>query len=294
MVGITVLDCTMTTIKTEYTQGSIGGVGYGSKVRVIMRSPVALMFVGYGVNIIALPFPRGINPVKIASKASREQLSRPETRAKIVKFFGEGADKASLLAFEKKGFGTVLFEGGGDKLPLPSVEQSRIDIARYELVTPTQYVVPENVERCLQCSSPMPRVLKTHHMGAEIQKDHPKTIDDCQRLTNRSVASVHGYDIRFEEQWPYISFFKTWDGESYTRTVFCNDKCASIYGRRAAAELPHLEAGGSPPDFSHEIENSQSHYDEQAAAHRQRERIEDYFDNHPSYTGPKTDHDYKK
>ena len=37
-------------VKTEYTNGQVGGTDYGSRVRVVMRAPERFLISGYGLR----------------------------------------------------------------------------------------------------------------------------------------------------------------------------------------------------------------------------------------------------
>ncbi len=238
-------------VKTEYAYGSFHGVDYGSKIRIVMRSSEAILFVGYGLNIDTRAYRGSSGSKKIADKAKRELVEMPKVREIIIRYFGDGADEAALAALATRGMGTVLFNGGGDPLPLPRVEQSKAHREAYSAITPTAHVKFPEVKTCIQCGTPL-RLSTVHHHLEDIPKEgHPKTMDECQRMTNFPVSAVHGFGSeKPREWWPYISWFETWDGESYVTEPFCNDRCAAIYGRRAAAELQHLPMGGQAPTIS--------------------------------------------
>lgn len=250
-------------VATEYAYGSLNGVDYGSRVRVLMRSPTTIMYVAYGVHISRRGSHEYHSQITIAESTKRADLSLPKARDLIVKHFGEGADEAAIMAATTRGKGTILVNGGGEQLPLPRAEQVKLYRARYDAVTPTRtLIVPQ--KRCIQCEQPLrPRTI-THHFGPSPEKEnHPRTAEDCQRLTNHAVFSVSGYDSnKPEEWWPFISWFRTWDGETYDQIDFCSDRCAAIYGRRAAAELTRLPPGGRPPERERLPHESVQHYEE--------------------------------
>lgn len=233
-------------VKTEYAYGALNGVDYGSKIRVVMRSPTAIAFVGYGLRIVT----RNDNhrTITAARDSKRDTVSQPEVRAMIVQYFGADADEWLVRAISTRGMGTILVDGGGDALMLPRAEASRLHEAEYLSRTPTRDIPVENVKACIQCGSNLPFAVTSHHMGNSPRDNHPQTVEDCQKLTNHQVVSIHGYGReKPEEWWKFISYFYTWDGESYERDTFCGDKCAAVYGRRAAAEYPILPVGGEPP-----------------------------------------------
>lgn len=250
-------------IKTEYTDGSFKGVYYGSKVRIMMRSPVAILFVGYGLNMIKRDGMGAHSHISLSQDSKRVVVEHPEIRAKIVEMFGEGSDEAALAAFKTRGMGTVLFDGGGDPLPLVRAVAAKQIHAEYADITATRHVDIET-KCCIQCGDKLPLKTVHHHMGSSPSGDnHPKTVEDCQRLSNQPVVAVHGYEINSpDEWWTYISWFETWDGESYRDDTFCSDRCAAVYGRRAVAELPSLEVGGEAPVKKATPYERVSHYEE--------------------------------
>jgi hypothetical protein len=266
-------------VATEYADGTQSGADFGSRVRVIMRSDTHVMFVGLGVNLA--PRNTGYHALKkIAGKASRELLSRPETRAQIVEAFGPGADEAAILAATTRGKGTVLVNGGGESLMLPATEHREIVGNHYESISPTTGDLISPDRRCVQCGTPLRPNTIHHNLDSDptIDPNHPRTLEDCQRLTNYPIFRVHGYEQRQPENWwPYVSWFEAWDGESYIDDTFCNDKCAARYGRRAAAELARLEAGGEPPAPARHPHEHVKHYDPDEQARRHRASIEEHF-----------------
>lgn len=237
-------------VPTEYAYGTYAGADYGSRIRVLMRSDKAVMFVGYGVNLHPRDAHSYTSTRKIANAAKRTELSTPEVRAKIIAAFGEGADEAAILAATTRGQGTVLVDGGGDRLPLPHAVQSKLTAERYAAATPTFNGEVPPKKKCRQCEDDLRPVTIRHWLsnGPKPSDDQPTTVEQCQRLSNFPVVAVHGCGSNYpEEWWPYVEWFETWDGESYHDPNFCSDRCAAVYGRRALAELPPLEPGGSAP-----------------------------------------------
>lgn len=250
-------------VETEYASGHLNGADYGSRVRVLMRSPDAICYVSLGVHISKRGNHSYHGVRTVAEAAKRDLLSDPKTREKFILHFGEGADEAAIRAATTRGKGTMLVNGGGDPLPLPAHVARQVRSERYEGVTATRtdLIIPQ--QRCIQCEKPLRPHLTTHHL-AKIPKDadHPRTVEDCQRLSNFPVYEVHGFDSgKPEAWWPYVSWFYTWDGESYIDRDFCSDRCAATYGRRAAAELPHLAPGGEAPARPRHQHESVQHYE---------------------------------
>jgi hypothetical protein len=266
-------------IPTEYTRGSIAGANYGSRARVVLRSPDAFIFVALGVHMT----PRGSNSYHdtkaVCEKANVENFSRPEVRARIVEMFGEGADEAVLMTTRKKGYGTVLFNGGGKRLPLPDEEMRVLRQKNYDAVSPNTTLSPEGAQTCLQCGKPL-RLHTIKHWFASPNSDEkpPTTVEELQRLTNYPIVRVSGFGSnKPEEWWPYIEYFETWDGESYEDDTFCSDRCAAVYGRRAAAELTPLPEGGEAPTRARNEHESIRHYDVKAEEDRQRKHLEEHW-----------------
>jgi hypothetical protein len=266
-------------VPTEYTHGVIGGADYGSRARVLLRSPDAVIFVAQGVHMTKRQNANYTSTKHLCEKANAETLSDPNVRARIVEFFGEGADEAALLTTQKRGFGTVLFNGGGKRLGLPHKDFREQKLAEYAAITPTQELSPAEAKTCLQCSKPLRLHTIHHHFASPNSAEKPPTtLAELQRLTNYPIVGVHGFDSnKPREWWPYIDWFETWDGESYLDDTFCSDRCAAIYGRRAAAELAKLNPGGEPPRQVSHGHESIHHYDTKAEAERQMREIEESF-----------------
>lgn len=268
-------------VPTEYTDGTINGSIYTSKCRVVARAPHAFMFVGYGLNIVSRD--DGGNHFrdrKIAPDAKRATLEAEGMREKIDSKLGEGAHAAVMQTFGKRGMGTVLLNGGGKKLRLPHAEAGKLKAAEYSAVSPTTAIEFEGQKTCIQCSKALRPRCASHRLAPNplLDENHPRTLEDCQRLTNYPVVGLFGYGSNQpREWWPFVSSFYTWDGESYEQEHFCSDRCAAVYGLRAAQELPHLEAGGQPAKKPFVPSESHSHYDVAAEAKRQREEIERSF-----------------
>jgi hypothetical protein len=64
-------------VPTEYTDGSINGSLYSSKVRVVARGPKGFLFVGYGLNYASRD-KNAFRNDKIAPDAKRATLERAE------------------------------------------------------------------------------------------------------------------------------------------------------------------------------------------------------------------------
>lgn len=240
-------------ISTEYINGSVGYADYGSRVRVLMRSETHIMFVGYGLNIYQRGGRSSHSTQKIAPDSKKDSISLPAVREKIISVFGEGADEMAIKAISTRGKGTILVGGGGET-PLPPAHIHRQQVtAVYETISPTTGYTVER-RGCLQCGNPLKPHTTHHHLDFP-KEGSPKTVEDCQKLSNLPVIAVRGFEMgKPKEWWPYISWFETWDGESYENDPFCSNSCAAEYGFRAAAELAHLPTGGKAVRIKHSYE----------------------------------------
>jgi hypothetical protein len=265
-------------VKTEYMTGKLDA-DYGSKTRVVMRSPKALLFVGYGLNIISRPIGRCDRRERISDKLNIAALQSEHVIAALIRFFGDDGPAAALLALEKKGMGTVLLDGGGDPMPLPEAVTRDAKMADYAATTPSKTIIPENAKTCQQCGGALPLHTVSHHLSPDMSVNTAKTLEDVQRLSNNQVVRIFGVDINQDRKyWSLISSFDTWDGESYRDDTFCSDRCAANYGRRAAAELPKLQPGIEPvavPKFTYE---SKHHYDVAEQERKNWEAIKKLFE----------------
>jgi hypothetical protein len=241
------------------------GTDFGSRIRILMRSPDHVLFVGYGLKIVPRKGSGYHDLNTIAQRASTKSLSTPDVRKILIEAFGEGAPEAAIKAVCKRGMGTILVDGGGQQLPLPHAVAAVIYRTRYESVSPTLDDLIPIAGKCRQCGGDLKPYLTNHSLSnSPCGDDHPKTVEDCQRLSNYPVMSIRGYEsTKPEEWWPYVSWFHTWDGESYIDDTFCQSRCAEIYGRRAADELPPLAVGGAAPTRKRHSHESFKHYEEE-------------------------------
>lgn len=249
-------------IETEYSHGSVGNYDYASKVRILMRSPTAFMFTAHGVNYHVRGERLSPHDHKICGSSRYKDMDNDAVRAKIVKIFGEGADDAALLAIKTRGMGTVLVDGGGEKLCLPRADNARDKEARHAMITPSAEYLPEGVKRCPQCDQPLRLDTDRHRFGPVPQDGQPTTLEMCQRLTNHPIVKVHGYPWHKDEShWPYVERFETWDGESYLDHIFCSNMCAAQYGERAYEEGVRLEIGGEPSKHVYRPREDRDYYE---------------------------------
>lgn len=246
-------------IPRENAYGVIAGVDHGSKVRVMVRSPSHVLFNGFGGHI----WTRGSEHHQSLKTLFRDRPTAARydaAREKIDAAFGEGATDYVMRAW--RDHQTILVDGGGEPLKLPNLERSAQMHAAYDAVKPDwEADLTGRQKTCLQCGGPLRPDTDHHRMGHAILPEHPRTVEDCQRLTNHPVIAVHGYGVNQHARYGLIAWFETWDGESYLDLDFCGDKCAATYGRRAAQELPLLEVGGQPVRRQHRIRDDVQHHE---------------------------------
>jgi hypothetical protein len=224
-------------IKTEYAYGVYKGTMYGSQIRVVMRSDTHVMYVGYGLSIATRADDSSNSIRRIASDSKKATLQTERVREYIVKTFGEGSDEMAIKAISTRGMGTILVDGGGVQLPLPHAEQARKHAADYGSITPTATVEMTGLKTCMQCGEQLSIHRTQHHLDIIPEEGHPTTIEDCQKLSNQPVVSVHGFGSnKPREWWKYISWFYTWDGESYLDEHFCARQSTDVERQ----QKPHL------------------------------------------------------
>jgi hypothetical protein len=221
------------------------------------------LFVALGVQLWN---PRSSNNYsstkQVVDKASIETLSTEKARQTIVAAFGEGSDEQAILAWRTRGKGTVLVNGGGDALPLPHAVRVRSHQAAYEKESISAEVdLTGLIATCKQCGANLVPHVTQHRLGGTIKENHPRSIEDCQKLTNQRVVRVSSFDSRYPSKWGFVERFATWDGEALHDPLFCNTRCAVNYGRRAAIELSPLPADGSIVPIKRPVHESVDHYD---------------------------------
>lgn len=237
-------------VETEYTAGLLGGTDYGSRARVLMRSPQAALYIARG---LILHTPRSDDrdyafKTLISGRVKAAQVMASEVSSQIIAAFGPDAASAAAQALETRGMGTALYDGGGSPLVKPNAER-RADIqADYAARTCNWKAdLAGEAQTCRQCGVGLEPATDIYWMGSTIQPDHPRSAEDCQRLTNRRVVAIYDYGITRPDRYGLVERFEVWDGESYSQLDFCSDKCAAVYGRRAARERDLLEPGGDSP-----------------------------------------------
>lgn len=217
-------------VPTEYTSGTLIGITT-PKIRVLMRSPKAFIYVAYGVFLTYRHNPNYSTSIRLARTATRQELQNSEFKARIDEYFGADAAQIVLMAFNVRGKGTVLYDGGGDALPLPHKEHREKRHEEWSNVTPTQKLF-EDFDKCIECGEDLHPRFEVHDLGYESQVS---TIDECQRLTNHRIIEVTGHGVSEQkDKWPFIRSFKTWREGEYWDEFFCSSQCAAAYGRKAA------------------------------------------------------------
>lgn len=240
--------------ETEYTAGLLGGTNYGSRARVLMRSPQAALYIARG---LILHTPRSNDnayafKTLVYGRVKPAQVTAPEVSDLINAAFGPDAASAAAQALEARGMGTALYDGGGPALVKPNAER-RADVqAEYAARTCNWKAdLAGEAQTCRQCGAVLELATDIYWMGSAIQPDHPRSAEDCQRLTNRRVVAIYDYGVARPDRYGLVERFEVWDGESYAQADFCSDKCAAVYGRRAARELAMLDPGGDGPKPPH-------------------------------------------
>lgn len=248
-------------VAKEDAHGVIAGSNYGSQVRIMARSPTHVIFNGLGSNF----WNRDENASWHGLKhlfSGRPTIAQFEAVAdKLNEILGEGAAPWVVRAWREKK--TLWVDGGGAALPLPNIVRARRTYARYVDATADFRVdLTGRVPTCLQCGENLQPRTNHHRLGYDLKPDHPRSIEDCQRLTNQAVIAIHSYGINREERWGFVEWFETWDGESLHDPYFCHgSNCAAKYGRRAAEAAVKLEPGVEPTPIPHVIREDVQHYE---------------------------------
>lgn len=185
---------------------------------------------------------------KLVDGGSLKKVKWDTIREDIDAKFGEGA--TTKIAEAAAAGKSVLFGGGGKPLPLSHARVLANRSQRYEEHKPDQVVDLGPSEcRCRQCGAEIARKFESHYLGyGTPEPGHPRTLEDCQRLTNYPVVRVRGYGENYTDRDGYIQSYDTWDGESYMDPDFCNNTCAGRYARRAVAVLPRDALPVIPPE----------------------------------------------
>lgn len=250
-------------VDKEDALGVLGGSYFGSKVRIVARSPTYVIFNGSGGRMwkrdVAGKF-SGSWHDEIRLFHDRPTIAKYEAaRAKIDAAMGEGAGDAVVLAWRKNK--TALIDGGGERLPLPNLQAAAITYAAYDAVKPDWRAdLSAEVARCKQCGAELRPDTDHHRLGYDLLPDHPRSHEDCQKLTNRRVIAVHGYGAHHKSRYGFVEWFEVWDGDRYQDPDFCDDKCAARYGRRAAQDLPPLSQGIEPVRQEHRRREDTEHF----------------------------------
>jgi hypothetical protein len=247
-------------VEKEDARGVIAGSDYGSRVRIMARSPTHVIFNGLGSNYWDRNEHSGWHGLKHLFHG-RPTIAQFEAVAdKINEVLGEGAAPWVVRAWREKK--TLWVDGGGEALPLPNIVQHRLRYERYVDATADFKVdLTGRVKTCLQCGENLRPKTNHHRMGYDIQENHPRSIEDCQRMSNQAVIAVHSYGMNREDRWGLVEWFETWDGESLQDPYFCDSKCAAKFGRRAAEAAVVLEPGVEPVEIPYVPRDDVQHYD---------------------------------
>lgn len=265
-------------VATEMTNPSLSGTLFPADLRILMRSPTHVMFVGLGLRLYnrKLGSHYSSNAIStITTKTTIAGLSEERVMARINEVFGEGAAEAALAAKRTRGMGTVLVDGGGDKMAeTRAAMRARYQAERQFATVNSNYEadLSGQVKTCRQCGGPLTPHTQSHHLSKFIEDGHPKTLEDCQRRTNHMVVATHAFTNTLKNA-PYIEYFNTWDGESYVDPDFCHKDCILLYARRAIQELPPLPVGGAPAPLPKNDWTGVQHYDSEREERLSREGI---------------------
>ena len=257
----------------EIVGGTLGGTFYGSSVRLLVRTPTKLVFTGCG----------GVRGYERRQHLSDfNNLSHFRQRARIYRvdrggqgrhrFFprrwGARTSSSSRGRTRRQRSSTA---GGTALSPPAHILRTRYTEKRSAESCDVEVDLTGQIATCLQCGCNLRPHTTHHHMGYEMQPDHPRSIEDCQRLSNHRVIRVHAY--RDEERFTCVDWFEAWDGETTQQDTFCSDKCAATYGRRAAQELDRLPVGGEPIAKKWPGHQRVAHYDVEEAEAKSHEDI---------------------
>lgn len=233
-------------VDPERANGIVGGHDYGSSIRMLVRSPTWVVFSGCGgIHAAMLTLERHGTHWSNHHMLAEGRVSTATIEAAKPRLdeLGEGWYAAAHAAWKSRK--TALLDGGGKALSKPAVEVQRdLEARRRVEAPPWKADLSHRIDRCLQCDKLLDPDTDYHRFGNGIMDNHPRSVEDCQRMTNHEVIAIHRY--RDEKRWEFVEWFQTWDGESTLQEAFCSDACAAAYGRRAAAQLDHLSPGEAP------------------------------------------------
>lgn len=233
-------------VDKELAAGLISGSDYGSQVRLLVRSPTRLLFLGVGCTVFRRDQSAGGWHALIKVFSERCTKDKLAAGREIIDREIEPGITDHVLEAWRLGK-TVLIDGGGEKMRIPRKLASELAHADYASWTiNAQVPLTGRIPTCLQCGKDLQPRFVVHQMGKTILPDHPRGLEDCQKLTNRQVVAIHDYGINRPDLKGYVEWFDTWDGESVFDPHFCGNTCAAKFGRRAAAEGLKLEPNVEP------------------------------------------------
>lgn len=233
-------------IPKENAHGLVAGSDFGSSVRIMARSPTHVLFNGLGCRVWNRKSGASFMDIRTIYAGRPTKALYEAHRDEIDNFMGAGVAVAVLEAW--KTGKTVLIDGGGEALLRPHEELRKEAADAYAAVSiNTTLPLEGRLPTCKQCGKPLEAKFQVHTMGRNILPNHPRTVEDCQRLSNFQVVAIRDYRVSEGPKVGYVESFDTWDGESVFDPHFCSDACAAIYGRRAASDLPPMEPHGFVP-----------------------------------------------
>lgn len=248
------------TVPVEYSNGLIGGSIYANSCRIMLRSPTHVIFHCRGAKL----WLRGREgwhgmTTLTTSRPTKAFYELTATQEKIDAALGEGVGLACLAAYRDKQ--TVLLNGGGAKMQEPGILLRKRHQSAYADNTINWTLdLTGKGKTCLQCGAGLRPHTILHHLARTIEENHPRSVEDCQRLTNFQVVSIRDFGMGDSEKFGYVSWFETWDGETMVDPHFCNDRCAAKYGRRAAQSGLVLEVGVEPEKPASHAHESVNHF----------------------------------
>ncbi len=242
----------------EVAYGVIAGSDFGTSVRILARSPTHVLFNSGGCQVWNRKNTGAFTDIQNIFRGRANKALYMEHKAKIEKFLGGGSGDAVVEAW--RAGKTVLIDGGGEKLNEPRKLIYAKHCEEIAKVTINRTVdLTGRVPGCKQCERALQPKFTVHLMGDEILPDHPRSFEDCQKMTNYEVVAISDYGS-LDSKVGYVKSFDVWDGSSTIDPHFCSNACAAMYGRRAADAFPVLLPNVTVPPIraSHDVER---HYE---------------------------------
>lgn len=262
-------------VDKELANGSFNGIALAYSARILIRAPRKVLVSASGLTLVKDRFSHHWKDVvELAAQRCTKAVLAEQRDVIAAEFGAEAADALQEAWRESK---TILVDGGGKPCLKPGHQLRDERNARYAISScDWRADLTGQVKTCRQCGANLKPRTDHHRLDSEVRADHPRTLEDCQRLTNLPVIAIHGFD-QPEEKWGYVKWFETWDGESLQDPFFCDNACAAKFGRRAAEAALQLPVGVEPTEQPYEPRQDVHHYDQEAEAQRSRAWIERTF-----------------